>query len=49
MIKTGADPEFQNQGLEFLGSGNCFDAPSHIPNVSVVRVGNNIHIVSIAC
>ena len=49
VLKQERIHEFQNQGLEFLGSGNCFDAPSHIPNVSVVRVGNNIHIVSIAC
>ena len=49
VLKQERIHEFQNQGLEFLGSGNCFDAPSHIPNVSVVRVGNNIHIVSTAC
>ena len=48
-LKQERIQEFQNQGVEFFGSGNCFDAPSHIPNVSVVRVGNNIHIVSIAC
>ena len=48
-LKQERIQEFQNQGLEFFGSGNCFDASSHIPNVSVVRVGNNIHIVSIAC
>ena len=46
--------EFHNQGhgpgaVEFLGSGDCFDAPSHIPNVFVVRVVNKIHIVNIAC
>ena len=31
-------------GIEFLGSGKCFDAPQHIPWVSVVRVENKIHI-----
>ena len=31
-------------GIEFLGSGKCFDAPQHIPWVFVVRVENKIHI-----
>ena len=30
-------------------SGVCFDAPSHIPYVFVVRVVNKIHIVNIVC
>ena len=45
--------EFQNQGcgpgaLEFLGSGYCFDTPSHILYLFVVRVENREHIVNIA-
>ena len=33
-------------GIEFLGSGKCFDAPQHIPYVfvNVVRVENKIHM-----
>ena len=23
-------------GVEFLGSGNCFDAPSYVPHVKIV-------------
>ena len=39
--------EFENHEsghspVEFLGSGNCFDALSHIPNVYAVRVVNKI-------
>ena len=46
--------EFQNQergssAVEFLGTGDCFDVPSNTPNIFVVRVGNKIHIVNIAC
>ena len=38
----------QNQGrgsseVEFLGSGDCFDAPSHIPYVFIVGMENEIH------
>ena len=52
--KTVPDPGISKPGhgpgaVEFLGSGDCFDAPSHIPNVFVVRVVNKIHIVNIAC
>ena len=35
--------------VEFLGFGDCFDARSHIPYVFVVRIGNGIHIINIAC
>ena len=35
--------------VEFLGSGDCFDASSHIFYVFVVRVENEIHIVNIVC
>ena len=48
--------EFQNEGgggsgaVELLGSGDCFDVPSHIPIpcAFIVRVENKIHIVNIA-
>ena len=33
-LKQERIQEFQSQGLEFFGCGNCFDAPSRIPNVS---------------
>ena len=51
--KTVADPGISKPGhgpsmVEFLGFGDCFDVPSHIPNVFVVRVGNKIRIVNIA-
>ena len=32
--------------VEFLGSGDCFDAP--LPNVFVFRVGNKINVVNMA-
>ena len=35
--------------VEFWVSGDCFVAPKHIPNISVVRFENKIHIVHIAC
>ena len=35
--------------VEFLGSGDYFDAPSHTFYVFVVRVENEIHIVNIVC
>ena len=35
--------------VEFLGSGVCFDAPSQIPYVFVVRLEKKIHTVHIAC
>ena len=31
--------------VEFLGSGDCFEAPSCIPDVFVVRVGHMIYII----
>ena len=34
---------------KFLRSGDCFDAPSHIPYALLVIVENKIHIVNIAC
>ena len=33
---------------EFLGSGDCIDAPSHVPYVFVVRVESKINIVNFA-
>ena len=49
----GPIQEFHNRGrgpgaVEFMGSGDCFDWPSHIPYCVVVRLENNIHIVNIA-
>ena len=48
-----ADPGISEPGrtVLFLGSGDCFDAPSHIPYVLkiVVKVENKIHIVHNAC
>ena len=46
--------EFQNGGGvncggRILRSKVCFDAPSHIPYVFVIRIVNNIHIVKTAC
>ena len=43
--------EFRNKGrgTGAVGSGDFFYAPSHIPNVFVVRVVNKRHIVNIAC
>ena len=35
--------------IELLGSGDCFDAPSHILYVFVLSVENEIHIVNIVC
>ena len=35
--------------VSFFRSENCFDAPSHIPYVFVVRAENKMHIVNIAC
>ena len=34
--------------VKFLGSGDYFDVPYHIPCVFVVSVGNKIHSVNIA-
>ena len=50
----GRIQEFQNRGARsrrgrILGSGVCFDVPSHIPYVFVVSVVDNIHIVNIVC
>ena len=44
--------EFQNWGAQsrrgrIPKSGGCFEAPSHIPYVLVVRVVNKIHIINI--
>ena len=36
-------------GVEFLGSGHCFDAPSYILYLFVVNVENKIHMVNITC
>ena len=49
-----ADPGISEWGpnpsmVEFWGSGDCLDAPSHILYVFVVRVENKIHIKHIAC
>ena len=46
--------EFQNRGVRsrrcrILRSGVCFDAPSHIPYIFVVRVVNKILFVNIVC
>ena len=46
--------EFQNWGAlsrrgKILRSGVCFETPSHIPYVSVVRLENKIQIENIAC
>ena len=35
--------------VEFLGSGDCFDAPSYILYLFVVNVENKIHMVNITC
>ena len=37
--------------IEFLGFGDCFDAPSYIPYIFLQwdRVENMIHIINIAC
>ena len=53
MLPTVADPGISDPGpgpgaVEFLGSGNCFDAPSNIPYVFVVKAENEIQIVYIA-
>ena len=47
MLQTVADPGISEPGarsraVEFLGSGNCFDAPSNIPYVFVVKAENEI-------
>ena len=34
--------------VEFLRSGDCFDAPSHIPYALLVKVENKINIENIA-
>ena len=39
--------ELQNSAVEFLGSEDCFDAPSQTPFVA--RVECKIHIVNIIC
>ena len=45
-----ADPEISKPGGSVsLRSGVCFDAPSHIPYVFVVKVLNKVHIVNIVC
>ena len=50
-----ADPEISKPGgrgpgaVDILGSGDCFDAPSHIIYGFVVRVENEIHIINIVC
>ena len=35
--------------VEFLRSGDCFDAPSHISYALLVKVENIINIENIAC
>ena len=35
--------------VESYGSGDCFDAPSHITYWFLVRIVNKIHIVNIVC
>ena len=35
--------------VEFLGSRDCFDVPSHTPYDIVARVENELHIVKIVC
>ena len=50
---SGASRNFKTGGsspeaVEFMGSVNCYDAPSHTPHVLVVRVENKIHTVHIA-
>ena len=45
-----ADPDIAKPGGgRTLRSGVCFDAPSHISYVFVVRVVNKIHNVNIVC
>lgn len=50
-----ADPEKLEQGGGGFqhgiipGSGDCSDAPSHLPYVFVLRAEINIHIVNISC
>ena len=46
-----ADPRISEQGgtVEFLRSGGCFDAPSHIPYGFVVRVEGKLNIANIVC
>ena len=47
---SGGSRNFRTGGaVEFFGSGNCFDAPSHIPYVFVVRVVTEKQIVHIVC
>ena len=49
-----ADLRISNRGgsygaVEFLGSRDCFDVPSHTPYDIVGRVENKLHIVNIIC
>ena len=41
--------EFQNRGVEFLVSGDCFDTPSHVSYIFEERVENKIHIANFEC
>ena len=45
-----ADPGTSEPGglIEFLGAGDCFDAPKHMPYAFVVRVENK-NTMHIAC
>ena len=35
--------------IEFLGTGDCYDAPSHISSVFLVAIESKISIVNIVC
>ena len=46
--------EFQDRGrghgaVGFFESRDCFDVPSHMPSVLVVKVENEMHILNTAC
>ena len=51
IVDSGGSRNFRNGAhgpgaVEFIGSGDCFYAPSHIPYVFVVR---EEHFVNITC